>query len=55
MEAAKALQRFPGAQPIEGMRPLRNLPDGPEEWDRAGAGCGDGCRPRTTRVKAPEA
>jgi hypothetical protein len=40
MSREDAEQRFPGAEPIEGTREVRNLPDGPEEWDSAGAARG---------------
>jgi hypothetical protein len=36
MSREDAEQRFPGAEPIEGTREVRNLPESPDEWDSAG-------------------
>ncbi len=38
MDREDAEQRFPGAEPIEATRELRNLPETPAEWDSAAAG-----------------
>ena len=37
MTRETALERFPDAEPVPGTMEIRNLPEGPDEWDSAGA------------------